>query len=111
MEHSEVSLALEILQFLLEGSVLVLVKGEQDVELQFAGLPRFLREGLEDRADGVAVDRLPAVVADGPADARVVPTVERGLRALVFCSMAIAGLIPCMKSTSGLSIRSRNWRA
>jgi hypothetical protein len=41
----------------------------------------------------------------------VVPTVERGLRVLVFCSIAIAGLMPWIRSTSGLSIRSRNWRA
>jgi hypothetical protein len=41
----------------------------------------------------------------------VVPTVERGLRMLFFCRIAIAGQIPSMLSTSGFSMRSRNWRA
>ena len=40
-----------------------------------------------------------------------VPTVERGLRLVVFCSMAMAGERPSIWSTSGLSICSRNWRA
>jgi hypothetical protein len=40
-----------------------------------------------------------------------VPTVERGLREVVFCSMEIAGERPSMESTSGFSICSRNWRA
>jgi hypothetical protein len=37
--------------------------------------------------------------------------VERGLRTLFFCRMAIDGAMPSMRSTSGFSIRSRNWRA
>jgi hypothetical protein len=41
----------------------------------------------------------------------VVPTVERGLRMLFFCRMAMAGEMPSMASTSGFSMRSRNWRA
>ena len=41
----------------------------------------------------------------------IVPTVERGLRLVVFCSIEIAGLRPSMESTSGRSIWSRNWRA
>ena len=41
----------------------------------------------------------------------LVPTVLRGLRLLTFCSMAIEGGIPLMKSHSGLCIRPRNWRA
>jgi hypothetical protein len=41
----------------------------------------------------------------------VVPTVERGLRMLFFCRIAIAGGIPSTESTSGRCIRSRNWRA
>ena len=41
----------------------------------------------------------------------VVPTVERGLRMLFFCRIAIAGEMPSMRSTSGFSIRSRNCRA
>ncbi len=40
-----------------------------------------------------------------------VPTVERGLRCVVFCSMAIAGERPSIESTSGLSNRPKNWRA
>ena len=40
-----------------------------------------------------------------------VPTVERGLREADFWSMEIAGERPSMKSTSGLSIWPRNWRA
>jgi hypothetical protein len=40
-----------------------------------------------------------------------VPTVERGLDAVVFCSMEIAGDSPSIRSTSGFSICSRNWRA
>jgi hypothetical protein len=40
-----------------------------------------------------------------------VPTVERGLRLVVFCSMEMAGESPSMESTSGRSIWSRNWRA
>ncbi len=41
----------------------------------------------------------------------MVPTVERGLRFVVFWSMDTAGLRPSMKSTSGLSICPRNCRA
>ena len=41
----------------------------------------------------------------------VVPTVDRGLRTLFFCLIAIAGAMPSIRSTSGFSIRSRNWRA
>jgi hypothetical protein len=41
----------------------------------------------------------------------IVPTVERGLREADFWSMEMAGDSPSMKSTSGLSIWPRNWRA
>jgi hypothetical protein len=41
----------------------------------------------------------------------IVPTVERGLRLVDFWSMETAGDRPSMKSTSGLSIWPRNWRA
>ena len=40
-----------------------------------------------------------------------VPTVLRGLRAITFCSMAMAGGILRMKSHSGLFMRPRNCRA
>ena len=40
-----------------------------------------------------------------------VATVERGFLAAPFCWMAIAGGMPSIDSASGLSIRSRNWRA
>ncbi len=51
------------------------------------------------------------VMALTPEDRVMVPTVERGLREVVFCSMAMAGERPSMASTSGRSIWSRNWRA
>jgi hypothetical protein len=38
----------------------------------------------------------------------MVPTVERGLRLVVFCSIEIAGLKPSIESTSGRSAISRN---
>ena len=38
----------------------------------------------------------------------LVPTVERGLRAVTFCSMAIAGGRPFIKSHSGFLILPRN---
>ena len=41
----------------------------------------------------------------------IVPTVDRGLRDVDFWSMETAGESPSMKSTSGLSIWPRNWRA
>jgi hypothetical protein len=41
----------------------------------------------------------------------MVPTVERGLREALFWSIEMAGDRPSMKSTSGLSIWPRNWRA
>src|SRR3954447_18004196 len=41
----------------------------------------------------------------------MVPTVERGLRFVDFWSIDTAGDNPSMKSTSGLSIWPRNWRA
>src|SRR4051812_7152796 len=41
----------------------------------------------------------------------MVPTVDRGLRDADFWSMEMAGDRPSMKSTSGLSIWPRNWRA
>src|SRR3990167_3858427 len=41
----------------------------------------------------------------------MVPTVERGLRDADFWSIEIAGDRPSMKSTSGLSINPKNWRA
>jgi len=40
-----------------------------------------------------------------------VPTVERGLREVVFWSIEIAGESPSIESTSGFSIIWRNWRA
>src|SRR3954447_16249903 len=40
-----------------------------------------------------------------------VPTVDRGLRDVVFWSIEIAGDRPSIESTSGLSIWPRNWRA
>jgi hypothetical protein len=40
-----------------------------------------------------------------------VPTVERGFEPVVFCSMEMAGESPSIRSTSGFSICSRNWRA
>jgi len=39
------------------------------------------------------------------------PTVERGLWLAAFCSIAIAGERPSIRSTSGFSISCRNWRA
>jgi len=41
----------------------------------------------------------------------MVPTVERGLCEVVFCSIEMAGESPSIESTSGFSICSRNWRA
>jgi hypothetical protein len=41
----------------------------------------------------------------------IVPTVDRGLREVDFWSIEMAGDSPSMKSTSGLSICPRNWRA
>jgi hypothetical protein len=41
----------------------------------------------------------------------IVPTVDRGLREVDFWSIETAGDSPSMKSTSGLSICPRNWRA
>jgi hypothetical protein len=41
----------------------------------------------------------------------IVPTVEREVRTGLVWSIAIAGGTPSMRSTLGLSIRSRNWRA
>ncbi len=41
----------------------------------------------------------------------IVPTVLRGLREADFWSIEMAGDNPSMKSTSGLSIWPRNWRA
>jgi hypothetical protein len=40
-----------------------------------------------------------------------VPTVDRGLRDVVFWSIEIAGDSPSIESTSGLSIWPRNCRA
>jgi len=40
-----------------------------------------------------------------------VPTVDRGLREVVFCSIEIAGDRPSIESTSGFCISSRNCRA
>ena len=41
----------------------------------------------------------------------IVPTVLRELRTGLVWSMAIAGRMPSILSTWGLSMRSRNWRA
>jgi hypothetical protein len=41
----------------------------------------------------------------------MVPTVERGLREPVRCSIEMAGDSPSIESRSGLCIWSRNWRA
>jgi hypothetical protein len=41
----------------------------------------------------------------------IVPTVERDVRTGLVWSIAIAGGMPSIASTCGLSIRSRNWRA
>jgi hypothetical protein len=40
-----------------------------------------------------------------------VPTVERGLELAAAWSTAIAGASPSIESTSGFSMRPRNWRA
>src|SRR5690606_40559020 len=41
----------------------------------------------------------------------MLPTVERGVRVITFCSIAIAGHSPLISSTSGFTIRAMNWRA
>jgi len=41
----------------------------------------------------------------------IVPTVDRVVLTELRCSMAMAGGMPEMESTLGLSMRSRNWRA
>jgi len=41
----------------------------------------------------------------------VVAMMDRGLEPELRCSMAMAVYNPSMKSTSGFSIWSRNWRA
>jgi hypothetical protein len=41
----------------------------------------------------------------------IVPTVERGLVLVVFCSIEMVGVSPRMRSYFGLSICPRNWRA
>ena len=41
----------------------------------------------------------------------MVPTVERGLWDVDFCSIEIAGDRPSIWSTSGFSINDKNWRA
>ena len=41
----------------------------------------------------------------------IVPTVERDERTGLVWSMAMAGGTPSTRSTAGLSMRSRNWRA
>ncbi len=75
-----------------------------------------------DLVDGVALDARAAYGAEGLADAREeqaqeivdsveVATVERGLRVVFFWRMATAGAMPSISSTSGFSMRSRNWRA
>ena len=46
-------------------------------------------------------------LAIGPDRVRML----RGLLVITFCSMAMAGLMPLMRSTSGFSRRPRNWRA
>jgi hypothetical protein len=45
------------------------------------------------------------------ASSVIVPTVEREVRTGLVWSIAIAGGTPSMRSTCGLSMRSRNWRA
>ena len=40
-----------------------------------------------------------------------VATVDRGLRVEFFWRIEIAGAMPVISSTSGFSIRSKNWRA
>ena len=57
-----------------------------------------------------------ALVPEGPLgrmrpDAQAEADIERGLRVVFFCRMAIPGAIPSISSTSGFSIRSRNCRA
>ena len=56
--------------------------------------------------------RLTALHALASGEGRVVvATVERGFLMFTFCSMAIAGGMPSMPSTSGLFILPRNCRA
>ena len=45
------------------------------------------------------------------ASSVIVPTVEREVRTGLVWSIAIAGGTPSIRSTCGLSMRSRNWRA
>jgi len=45
------------------------------------------------------------------ADLTTPRDVERAERTLAVCSMATAGGSPVIESASGLSSRSRNWRA
>ena len=58
--------------------------------------------------DAGACPAQPSTVIDLSGD---VPTVLRELRVFTFCSMAMAGGRPRIKSHSGLDIRPRNWRA
>ena len=77
---------------------------------------------LDDLVEALAGDRPPAdraVRASHPGveqpevvvDLVTVPTVERGLREVVFWSIEIAGESPSIESTSGFSIIWRNCRA
>jgi hypothetical protein len=60
--------------------------------------------------DGVTADGAVRASDTGVEKAEV-PTVERGFRDVDFWSIETAGDRPSMKSTSGLSICPRNWRA
>ena len=90
--------------------------GRQQIE---TGLRGQFQHPVDHLADGLALDRQAGGGRIGnahprPQQAHVVvdlrhgPTVERGLREVVFCSMEMAGESPSIWSTSGFCIISRN---
>ena len=90
-------------------------------QARIAGGGRAFGQRVEDRVGRVAPHQLPQPRQNRRARANssfrwsfssvIVPTVLRELRTGLVWSMAMAGRMPSMRFTCGLSMRSRNWRA
>jgi hypothetical protein len=117
----QVQVALAQLTRIVGRGVAEVHQGQVIAEQQARAFGQAKQAGGDDLG-GFADHFLTALAADGLAHAREeqahvvvdlgdVPTVDRGLRTEFFWRMAMDGQMPSMPSTSGFSIRSRNWRA
>ena len=84
---------------------------EESIEIRLQWREEMISNPKARVTHGGILGALVDVAADFMIGAKVgtpVPTVDRGLREVVFCSIEIAGERPSIESTSGFCINSKN---